>query len=454
MKRKLFTLLILLVSVFTVVAISNTKEAEAYNVKSGTYFYFEKPETWDKAVTQLMIGHSGWSQGYEMTNITGTDIYYVSMPNWDGYYDLAFFNTDSVWGGEGSKISDRKKWAPGSTSMINPNKDLNGYNFYISDENYNTTEIASKKDSYLDMNVNITASVAEGGVASVSGYKLNTATAATINNAASTSVLMYTDATLTATPNEGYNFVGWYSDENYTTLVSEEATYTLENVTAAATYYAKFEFDTTPIKTLINSYYRSEGYVRNTEIFADFSKIEGEMTDYFHRPGENNDNVFNDRTTHFVGNYLYFEETNVAFGTSSEGKLTSFTWNGTAPTAGTRNAIENYFVTLFDFANLVNTSNGKEEISLANGWSESNGVYTSEDDEVIAAAVAFTAPGWISPDKHFVDYTKVTVEVINSELVISVWVTGNEGLLDTAKLAEAHLGTEGVCVFSRARIAK
>ena len=91
---------------------------------ANVYIYFQKPDSWDKAVTQLMIGHSNYSEGHKMTQIAGTDIYYVKMPSWGGYYDIAFFNTDSVWGGEGSKITNRQAYAPHYSSMINPNKNI------------------------------------------------------------------------------------------------------------------------------------------------------------------------------------------------------------------------------------------------------------------------------------------------------------------------------------------
>lgn len=48
--------------------------------------------------------------------------------------------------------------------------------------------------------------------------------------------------TLVAKPKGGYRFDGWYSDSNYTQLVSNDATYTLSNIQAATTLYAKSNY--------------------------------------------------------------------------------------------------------------------------------------------------------------------------------------------------------------------
>lgn len=48
--------------------------------------------------------------------------------------------------------------------------------------------------------------------------------------------------TLVAKPKGGYRFDGWYSDPDYTQLVSNDATYTVSNVQAATTLYAKSNY--------------------------------------------------------------------------------------------------------------------------------------------------------------------------------------------------------------------
>ena len=48
-------------------------------------------------------------------------------------------------------------------------------------------------------------------------------------------------ATFVANPGEGYEFVGWYSDETCQTLVSNETPYTVNSIKADYTLYAKFK---------------------------------------------------------------------------------------------------------------------------------------------------------------------------------------------------------------------
>ena len=48
------------------------------------------------------------------------------------------------------------------------------------------------------------------------------------------------DTSITATPKEGYDFMGWYSDENCTKLESQDLTLSIKNIQANHLYYAKF----------------------------------------------------------------------------------------------------------------------------------------------------------------------------------------------------------------------
>lgn len=48
------------------------------------------------------------------------------------------------------------------------------------------------------------------------------------------------DTSITATPKEGYDFKGWYSDENCTKLESQDLTLSIKNIQANHLYYAKF----------------------------------------------------------------------------------------------------------------------------------------------------------------------------------------------------------------------
>lgn len=48
------------------------------------------------------------------------------------------------------------------------------------------------------------------------------------------------NTSITATPKEGYDFMGWYSDENCTKLESQDFTLSINNIQANHLYYAKF----------------------------------------------------------------------------------------------------------------------------------------------------------------------------------------------------------------------
>lgn len=48
------------------------------------------------------------------------------------------------------------------------------------------------------------------------------------------------NTSITATPKEGYDFKGWYSDENCTKLESQDLTLSIKNIQANHLYYAKF----------------------------------------------------------------------------------------------------------------------------------------------------------------------------------------------------------------------
>lgn len=205
------------------------------------------------------------------------------------------------------------------------------------------------------------------------------------------------------------------------------------------------------LKKLVTEHYNEGVYVRNTEININ-DEAKAEMYEYFHNPGETNvwANLLAKRTTNFCGGYLYFNEgSKTAFGTNSNG-IYSFTWKGTYNGLNENaNVIDNYFVTLKDFADLVNTSSnaGKSNVKLDNGWTYAEGVYTSSDTEVIEAALAFTAPGWVGGDENYLHYTAVTItEDAKGNLVISV-------LVDTSD-AEGKLLDVNNNVFSKAVVTK
>ena len=483
--KKILTFIMLFVSLFTVLAVANTKDVEALSVTSGSKIYFEKPSNWSASYVQFMIGHGSWSEGYSMTLVPGTsNIYYVEMIQWDGATKFAFVNTnESKWGGEGGSIDNRLNWVINKTATSTAN--VSGTRFYYvngSSLSYSTT-----------LNYKITANAEVGGTATVSGVKLSTNTTSSVNGT-SGDIAYRTNATLTATANAGYKFVGWYDGSS---LKSSSETYTVQ-VTAAKTYTAKFECshqsnggwvnnennhwkvcstcgvelnksahthtDTrveptleadgsvtytcecghtyteilpntelvnTSLKNLVKTHYNSGVYTRTTHLYVNKELLKEEFAIHFHNP-QGGENVILDRQTEFVDDYLYFVETGTGFGTNSKGNLTSFNWNklsdeqkGNLHSDSNINAIEEAFYTLFDLMNTDAT------------WTYDGKAYVTNNETVIKIAEGFTAPGWESPSEEYTDYTQVLVYEENGQLVIELYVSStNYGFLTTTPASE------------------
>lgn len=85
-----------------------------------------------------------------------------------------------------------------------------------------------------------------------------------LSEASNTSVSVSVDyngsATFVANPAEGYEFVGWYSDKDCTTLVSDKNPYTQKNIKSELTLYAKFKI----IDIDVNLYAVTEGEISGT----------------------------------------------------------------------------------------------------------------------------------------------------------------------------------------------
>ena len=88
MKRKLFTLLMLLVSVFAVLAISNTKDVEAASISAGTKLYLTPNSNWKQSNARYAAYFFGNGEAWvSMTKVSGeNDLYEVKSP------DKAFTN--------------------------------------------------------------------------------------------------------------------------------------------------------------------------------------------------------------------------------------------------------------------------------------------------------------------------------------------------------------------------
>ena len=124
--KKLFTLFSLLL-----ISISGMLAA---NIANNTVIYFDATAYTDIQQSiasgkklQMLLGHSSWSQGYQLTAVEGYEnLYSVKMPNWDGCTQLAFMTVDSQWGGEGNSVSNRVQWGYTKTPVYSITSNMSG----------------------------------------------------------------------------------------------------------------------------------------------------------------------------------------------------------------------------------------------------------------------------------------------------------------------------------------
>ena len=209
--------------------------AMAWDLKANAKIYFDGTG-WTNPCVQVMIGHDSWSQGYPMTKITNTNLYYRNMDAWGGYGYYAIFGTDSEWGGEGSSINNRKNWAPRSTGVANAELS-NTYNLITSTGNSNISN--EKISNYTALNHSQNITIEGNGSTSITAPYLTSVNATTTTVGTTYVAAVYTSTvTCTATPDDGAEFLGWYDAED--NQVSTELTYTYTAPHADVNLTAKF----------------------------------------------------------------------------------------------------------------------------------------------------------------------------------------------------------------------
>ncbi len=195
---------------------------------------------------QIMIGHGSWSEGYLMTQISNTQLWYYSVSGWNDATQIGIMDNASKWGSEGNSVSHRFNYAPaGKTSVVSISGSLSGTQLlvgsslsrtsYTSYSSLNTTQTAQAQYSAAGSSSYTNGTT--GGTTTVSSTRVNSSwgsTATTDGLAARTATV-----TMTATANTGYNFVGWYNSSG--TQVSTNTSYSYTCSGSAATYYARFD---------------------------------------------------------------------------------------------------------------------------------------------------------------------------------------------------------------------
>lgn len=230
-----------------ILLLMGVSNAWAYNLAASQYVYFEKPADWSNV--SLLLGHNSWSQGYNMTKITNTNLYYWKTDQWDGYTRYCFIDGKD-WGGEGKKPDDRKGYASHSTNVFtnqlikyhlftsSGSKSSHASDRKIAINRTQTIKVQLKDGSnWVDATVvpadltastyAMTTSSTAVSAASASLAKESTTVSATVDAAYSATVSLSCTNVL-----DGYMFEGWY-DANGNKITS----YTVSD---EHTVYARF----------------------------------------------------------------------------------------------------------------------------------------------------------------------------------------------------------------------
>lgn len=477
MKRKLLTLLLVIASVFGIFALAsnNAEDVEAANTKT---IYFTPGSTWTKDNARFAIYSWGGTTGNSwnsMTKIGSSSVYRADIPSGDTkiiFCRMNPSNSTNDWNNKWNQSGDinlvdgknhfikNNNWNDTWTAS-SPNCSWNVYNTEVvlvgSFNNWSTTEtkFTKKSDFVYELeleleNGKVEFKIIEDGFWHGNGSSFNDATSSNLvfdtskSDAKDNAVLNATGGTYTFSYNTNTNgltvahHAHKYNVEITDATVEEEGQikYTCTCGKSTVEVINKLVIaDSAVLKSLINEHYNAGKYTRTTHIYIDKTAISSDFATHFHN-AQGGDNVYLNRTTEFVADYLYFVETKVGFGTSASGKLVSFTWNGEYKSANTDpkvNAIEDAFYTLYDLMN------AEAE------WTVLDGVYTTTDESVIKIAEGFTAPGWQSPTKAYTDYTKVTVSVVEGKLCVQLWVSAtNSGIVTSTPEGNHVLFAEAI----------
>ena len=232
-----------------------TTNAWAYDIKC-TFIYDNSKTNWSSV--QLMVGHGSWSQGYVMTKIANTQLwYYTFSDTWGGATHICVFNASSAWGGEGNSVSHRSSYMDQNTEVKALSGNMtDGIQLITTTSGSDGTAMStSYHSSYTGLNTTQTATVqsttdgsnystnTNAGSVSISTYKLSSSTASTSSTGTtSASAARTATVTMTASAKTGYTWKGWYNSSGTRQTTSTTLTYSCSG--SAATYYARFQANT------------------------------------------------------------------------------------------------------------------------------------------------------------------------------------------------------------------
>ena len=222
--------------------------------------YFIKPSDWSNV--SLFVGHGSYSCGYNMSNISGTNLYYVNQSAWSDSTQYCFIDA-SNWGGDGKKIEDR--WGGAAHhSNLNSSYALNSGSTYLIATTANSPTYYSAGYSAMNATLTVKTMFKNGSSYEETTTKHGTFSAANAkkldgNGSSTDSSISQTNgtatletartntATISQTPERGYTFKGWKTSKDTTGSGLTTGNYSFTNSGSAATVYAYYDLATTPI---------------------------------------------------------------------------------------------------------------------------------------------------------------------------------------------------------------
>lgn len=470
MKRKLLTLIILLATVFGIVAVSNinTKEAEAAETKR---IYFKPDSIWTQANAKFVVYSWGNGDSFtQMTQISNSGVYKCDINSTHTKVIFMRFDPnateikfDKQWNKSGditlptngdNYFKKGDGWYDGWTNTTNGNSwskyerpkyylvgDFNNWN--PADANY----LMNDDDDNYEYEISLPLS------GNAIGFKITTGGW----NGALGNGGKISDATSGVTLNTNTG------DDSNCILNATGGLYTFKfNVSTKklVVSYVSYATFKTQLDSLLKKYYNDGTYTRETDIYVDAAKVSEDPSTYVHGVKDKVANLKAHRITKFCGDYLYFTDSNKGYGTSGD-KLTSITVdvNGAISKESINDSLpgmETYYCTLDDFIKGTHNSahSSNVDLDLSTGWTCLNGVYTNTSSNVLDAFRLFTAPTWLgktAEGANYIDFSQVTIEETAEGLVMTLWASKTE--YQGKMLANAKVVGNNV-VFSQAVITK
>ena len=196
------------------------------------------------------------------------------------------------------------------------------------------------------------------------------------------------------------------------------------------------EVNATSVTSLFNTYYNEGSYKKVSDIYVN-KEVEHDVSQYFHTGNIaelHRTTVYSDgrllmtteKDKNGVG-YKTVGEDMVRFHVVDGQDVNDYTVKGTS--------VEDYYVTLADFL-LSSSTSHYGTLDMLSGWTYSNGIYSNSSEDVLDAFRLFTAPMWVgktAETENYIIFSKATVEVVNGDLVMKLWATGEKGKLTNDK---------------------